>query len=96
MEVGNICGRSNMNVLLKSEQLSSSSELMKSMWLPSSSSAFQGNFFPFDCYYLSCSSAFNFLVDCGMLNFSNGFLSIVISADALYYLFPEQSNLCNL
>ncbi|XVF84808.1 hypothetical protein PTKIN_Ptkin17bG0069200 [Pterospermum kingtungense] len=42
-EGGKICGSSNLNVLLQTEQLSSSSEVMESLWIPSSSSALQGH-----------------------------------------------------
>ncbi|XWS34949.1 hypothetical protein CRYUN_Cryun21dG0081300 [Craigia yunnanensis] len=42
MEGGKICGSSNLNVLLQSEQLSCSSEVMESLWIPSSSSTLQG------------------------------------------------------
>ncbi|XP_022775553.1 homeobox-leucine zipper protein HOX16-like [Durio zibethinus] len=37
-----ICASPNMNALLQSEQLSCSSELIESLWIPSSSSALQG------------------------------------------------------
>ncbi|XWS68875.1 hypothetical protein CRYUN_Cryun04dG0131400 [Craigia yunnanensis] len=42
MEGGKICGSSNMNALLQSEQLSCSSEVMESWLIHSSSSALQG------------------------------------------------------
>ncbi|XVE75183.1 hypothetical protein DITRI_Ditri12bG0075100 [Diplodiscus trichospermus] len=42
MKGGKICGSSNMNLLLHSDQLSCSSELMESLWRPSSSSAPKG------------------------------------------------------
>ncbi|XVF02276.1 hypothetical protein REPUB_Repub04eG0161900 [Reevesia pubescens] len=42
MEGGKISGSSSMNVLLQSEQLSCSSEVMESLWIPSSSSVLLG------------------------------------------------------
>ncbi|KAE8690793.1 Homeobox-leucine zipper protein HOX20 [Hibiscus syriacus] len=42
MEGGKICGGLNMNALVQSEQLSCSSQVMESLWIPSSSSALQG------------------------------------------------------
>ncbi|EOY00208.1 hypothetical protein QUC31_014367 [Theobroma cacao] len=42
MEGGKICGSSNMNALIHSEQLSCSSEVMESLWIPSSTSALRG------------------------------------------------------
>ncbi|XVE84913.1 hypothetical protein DITRI_Ditri17bG0049700 [Diplodiscus trichospermus] len=46
---GKICGISNLNVLLHGEQLSCSSEVMESLWIPSSSSALQGQKPIIDC-----------------------------------------------
>lgn len=87
MEGGKICGSSNMNALIHSEQLSCSSEVMESLWIPSSTSALRGNFvflsasiffsvaasFVFESYYLSCSLLLIFFLIVVYLNFSNGF-----------------------